>query len=477
MSANRTGTRIVATVGPASSSPRQIERLLRNNVAVFRVNFSHGSAAGHVENLATIRRVSRRIGIPCGVLADLQGPKIRTGHTRDDRTVFLRKGARVVLVTTGAECDEKSISVDFPRLADEVQPGHRIQINDGALGLRVVEVDSAQRLVECVVGYAGGYSSRKGVNIPGVPLSLPSLTAKDKKDLRIILAHDFDYIALSFVRTASDLAPLNRAVKRSGRPVRIIAKIEKPQAVENLDAICAVCSGIMVARGDLGVETSVEQVPLLQKELITRANALGKQVIVATQMLESMIHQPLPTRAEASDVANAILDGTDAVMLSGETAVGKHAVAAVATMHSIIGTVERSRWCSGTYVNLNLSGNNPVHSVCEAAATASADLGNAAVVVFTQTGATAWYLSKIRCQAPVFAFSPDSAVVAQLCLAWNCTPLQLPFNENLDELIAGAERALLHAGAVRRRDLVVIVGGTTTVRGATNFMRVKEVGR
>lgn len=469
-------TRIVTTLGPASSSEGQIQRLLLAGANVFRINFSHGTMQEHCDTVGRIRAVSKKVGIHCAILADLQGPKIRTGNTAGNKPIALRKGRRVTLTTKPGLCDDSVITVDYAHLPDEIRSGHRVLINDGAISLQVLDVDTVARTIECRVEYGGSYASHKGVNFPGVPLSQPSLTARDFRDIKTIVKSDFDYVALSFVRTAADILPLVRAIKRAGRRMRIIAKIEKPEATDNIDDICSVCDGIMVARGDLGVETSSEQIPVLQKHLIARANALGKQVIVATQMLESMIHNPMPTRAESTDVANAILDGADAVMLSGETAVGQYPVIAVETMVRIARTVEQSRWYSNTYVNLDIGGRKAVHAVCEAAATASADLGGTPVVVFTLSGDTALYLSKIRCQAPIFAFSPDPSVVSQLCLAWNCIPLLLPFDPRLENLLGQAEKVLLNNRLVRKGEQITVVGGTTSVHGATNFMRVKRVG-
>jgi len=322
----------------------------------------------------------------------------------------------------------------------------------------------------------GTYASHKGVNFPKTELSVPALTEKDLQDLAFILTQNAHFIALSFVRRPEDLIQLKQNVGQSSQKVRIIAKIEKPQAAARIDEILTVCDGIMVARGDLGVEMSLAQVPTLQKDLIHQANQAGKTVIVATQMLESMIQHYNPTRAEVSDVANAILDGTDAVMLSGETATGQYPVETVETMREIISATESSSYYKRTPVDLTLSGRNVSHAMCEAAAWASRDLQDIPILIFTLSGETAWYMSKIRPQAPIWAFSPDSVVVAQLALAWNTRAFQIPFEGDLNRLIGIAEKKLVQAGVVKDTAQIVIVSGTLPLKGATNFVRVKPVG-
>ena len=349
-------------------------------------------------------------------------------------------------------------------------------INDGAIGLRVNSVDRKARSAACTVLSGGSYSSHKGVNLPNVKLRIPSLTAKDRRDLAFILNANVNYIALSFVRSALDVSALRTIVDRKRPELKIIAKIEKPEAATAIDEILSVSDGIMVARGDLGVETSLFEVPVLQKDLTAKANAAGKLVIVATQMLESMIEHSAPTRAESTDVANAIFDGTDAIMLSGETAVGKYPVQAVEMMTHIAESAEQSSYFRTGIIDLNLGGRRSSHAVCEAAAWASRDLGGAPVCVFTLSGDTALYLSKIRNQSPLIAFSPDKNVVNMLSLAWNVTPIHIPFARHMADLMRDAENALLKRRLAKKGDTIVVVSGTTPVRGATNFLRVKKIG-
>jgi pyruvate kinase len=467
--------KIVATIGPASRNPDTIQKLITAGVNVFRLNFSHGDHTVHRSAITMIRKASGALGRPVAILADLQGPKIRTGKTRNDEPVTLRTGARVYLTSSVAECGDRIISVDYSGLEKEIGPGQKIMINDGAIRLRVKRIDQKQKRVECLVESGGVYSSRKGVNLPDVALSIPSLTQKDLRDLRFIAGQDVQYCALSFVRRAADVEELRKKFRRLRPDIRIIAKIEKPEAAAAIDGILDVADGIMVARGDLGVEALPCDVPVLQKTLITRANACGRIVIVATQMLESMIEHPLPTRAESSDVANAVFDGADAIMLSGETAVGKYPLEAVTMMARIAGTAEASPFFKSDLRDLSTRGCRSAHAVCEAAAWASRDLGNAPVCVFTLSGDTALYMSKIKNQAPIFAFSPDRNVVRELALAWNVTPFHIPFRKHVDDLMTGAEKTLLKGTWVKKGDPLVMVSGATPVRGATNIMRIKKV--
>lgn len=469
-------TKIIATVGPASSDAHVIKKLIRNGVNVFRLNFSHGDHAFYKSSIRNIREEAKKLGVSAAILADLQGPKIRTGVCAGDGQIAVRKGAKVIVTSRKAPCTAELISIDYPRLENELKPGRFIMINDGAIRLRVDTVDRVRRCVQCTALAGGSYSSHKGVNLPNVNLRIPSLTAKDHRDLTFILKSDVNAIALSFVRSGRDVKALRAVVGRKRPAMKIIAKIEKPEAAAAIDEILSVSDGIMVARGDLGVEASPFEVPVLQKDLVARANAAGKLVIVATQMLESMIERPLPTRAESTDVANAIFDGTDAIMLSGETAVGSYPVQAVETMAQIACFAERSDYFPKDIFDLCLGVRRSSYAVCEAAAWASRDLGGAPVCVFTLSGDTALYLSKIRNQSPLFAFSPDKNVVNMLSLAWNVTAIHIPFTRHLADLIADAEKALVVRRLVRKGDTIVIVSGTTPVRGATNFLRVKKTG-
>jgi pyruvate kinase len=469
-------TRIIATLGPASQRLEIIEALIHSGVNVFRLNFSHGDHETHRKTLRLIETASKNTGFQPAILADLQGPKIRTGKTLNDAPVLLEMGKKVNVTADPVECTSDVISISYPHLIQDLEVGNIFLLNDGAVGLKVVHKPAGKNYLECEVLNSGSYSSRKGVNFPYAKLTISAITEKDRADLAFILQENFQFVALSFVRKPADLEELQSLIQPSRKPIRIIAKIEKPEAAVQIDAILRKCDGIMVARGDLGVETALQDVPIIQKNLIQKANQQGKIVIVATQMLESMIEKPSPTRAEATDVANAILDGTDAVMLSGETAAGQYPVQAVTTMSRIIEVAEASSYFSREMRNLNLEPHLPAHAVGEAAAWASQDLKNIPILVFTISGETAWYLSKIRPQAPIYAFSPDAVIVAQLALAWNVQAFQVPFEENLVKLIALAEEKLLIGNYVKTGELVVILSGTMPLQGSTNFMRIKQIG-
>ncbi len=468
-------TKIVATLGPASSSRETIESLLLKGVDVFRLNFSHGNHGDHEHSIQLIRELCRKHGFHRAILADLQGPKIRTGRTKDDRTIQLDSGSSVRIVPSTVTCTAETICTDFPELNRKVSPGQLIMINDGAVRLRIERVEPGEELL-CRVISGGDYSSHKGVNLPDVDLGLPPLGEKDLNDLEFILEHDVQFIAMSFVRTKEDLQSLASIVKARRPEIKIIAKIEKPEAARNVVELLEECDGIMVARGDLGVEASPWEVPILQKELVAKANCAGKLVIVATQMLESMIHSSLPTRAESSDVANAIIDGTDAVMLSGETAVGFSPPGAVEMMRKIAELAEASEYANRGPTNLSVRSQYPPYSVCEAAVWASRDMGDLPICVFTLTGETALYLAKLRNRGRVFAFTPEESVANMLALAWGVHSYLLPFDRDLSECHAEAERMLVDAGVLTPGELVVIVSGTTPVRGRTDIMRIKEVG-
>jgi len=470
-------TRIVATLGPASCPPDKIRELLKDGVNVFRFNFSHSDHEKHIANLKAVNEVSRELGVYPALLADLQGPKIRTGKTAGDAPITLETGAKVVLTAENVVCTDKLISIDHHTLAQEIAAGQEIAINDGLIRLKVDSIEVDKKLIHCTVTDGGVYSSRKGVNLPNVHLSIPSVTDKDKEDLEFILTQPFQFIALSFVRTAKDLKELKNLMNGRRPEIKIIAKIEKPEAAHCIESILRECDGIMVARGDMGVEAHTYQVPIIQKDLIHKANMAAKTVIVATQMLESMIQNPVPTRAESTDVANAIFDGTDAVMLSGETATGLHPVAAVQMMTLIAQVAETSDYFNRKIRDLSILNKYPPHALCEAAAYASNDLGLIPVIVITASGDTAHYLSKIRCQSPIFAFSPDETVVRQMSLTWNVQALLLDFKSGeIVDILRRAEDMLVSRGWVAKNDLVAVLSGSIPIKGATSFLRIKRVG-
>lgn len=471
-------TKIIVTLGPATNTKEKIELLIAKGVNVFRLNFSHGTHADHEQYISLIRSAHYKSGRRPGIIADLQGPKIRTGATQNNRTITLQEGAQVTITTEKTLSTEKTIFVDYPLLIDELEEQDVILVNDGAVQLRVESIDRKNKRINCLILNTGTYSSHKGVHFPHARLSVASITEKDRRDLEFITAHahDIDFIALSFVKNAQDMITLRTLVSKKTESLRILAKIEKPEAADNIESIMEQCDGIMVARGDLGIEASMKVIPLLQKDLITRANKSGKTVIVATQMLESMIDHLSPTRAEVTDIANAILDRTDAVMLSGETAIGKYPVEAVDIMAQIIQTAESSAYYPREFVAIDRYEYPAVHAVCHAAALASRDLGNIPIVIFTISGETAFHLSNIRPQAPLVALSPSEKVINQLSLAWNTAAFQIPYETDLPRLISFAEEILLRENIVEQHDQVILVSGTTSIRGATNFMRVKVIG-
>lgn len=465
-------TKIVATMGPASREPEALSAILRAGVDVIRVNCSHATPETIREAVARVRRAATQLDRAVGILLDLQGPKIRTGNvpaplhlaTNDILTVvmdedYVGEGLRVGTTYTG--------------MAGDVHPGDKVLFADGALAGRVDAVRANE--VDIRIEDGGELGSHKGINLPGVAVSAPSLTEKDKADLAVGVAAGVDYVALSFVREATDVLALREELKRLGYPdIPIIAKIEKPQGVANIQEILLHVEGIMVARGDLGVEVPIERIPILQKELIAAANRAGVLVITATQMLDSMERNPRPTRAETTDVANAILDGTDAIMLSGETATGRYPVRAVETMDRIAREVEVSRWMHTRIDEISVLA-GPAQTVVRSACWAVRET-NRALVVFTWSGATAQLASKSRPPGALFALTPNRATYDRLSLVWGVTPVISPAVEHTDELIAIGEDILLARGLVQRGQEVVVLAGNTPMKGATNTMKVYVVG-
>jgi pyruvate kinase len=381
----------------------------------------------------------------------------------------------VQITSAKVPCTSTVISIDYPDISSEIDIGQQILINDGAIRLEVVSKKNYCDLITRVIT-GGEYSSHKGVNFPNVKLSIPSLTEKDLIDIEFVLNLDIQFIALSFVRNADDVKALRSIVEKKRTDIKIIAKIEKPEATEYIDEILGSSDGIMVARGDLGVETTPYIVPIIQKDLICMANSSGKIVIVATQMLESMIHNTIPTRAESTDVANAIIDGTDAIMLSGETAVGAHPQEAVLTMSKIAQVIEKSDYVHREIHIVKQIDRSLPHAICDAAAVAGRDLGGIPLCLFTISGLTALYIAKLRYQAPVYAFSPDPQIVKMLSIVWNIIALELPFVHSIEELHADGESALVQKGWVKNGDLIGIISGISGVSGATNSFRIKRIG-
>ena len=417
--------RIVCTLGPATDSPQRVTELLEAGMDVARLNFSHGTPADHLRRLRLVRRAARELGKTVAILQDLQGPKLRTGLLEHGKPVQLRPNATLTLTTRPLPGNSRRISTNFQALPREVRPGNRILLSDGLIELRVERVTG--RDILCRVLNGGELGERQGINLPNIPLRISALTAKDLADLEFAFRYGIDYIALSFVRSAEDVLKLKRVLARAGHSVPVVAKLEKPEAIGRLEEILRVADAVMVARGDLGVELAPEEVPVIQKRVIARANALKVPVITATQMLESMTVHPRPTRAEASDVANAVFDGTDALMLSSETATGRFPREAVQMMSRIISAAESSpRYAWYTRRRTTDETLTTPEAICESAAHLSEELDLRAIAVFTQSGSSARLVSKYRPRVPVFAFSPLRHVLRRAALYWGVYSVYMP---------------------------------------------------
>jgi len=473
--ASQRRAKIVATLGPASNTEPVIRDMIRAGVDVVRLNFSHSTHERKIAVIQKIRRLSKEEGKPLCILGDLQGPKIRTGLLKDHQPVLLRAGHKLTITPREVAGTTAVVSTTFRTLAENVEQGSRILLSDGLIELRVHEITGDE--VVCDIINGGMLGECKGINLPGVLVRTPSLTEKDSLDLEFALNHGVDAIAVSFVRTAEDVSLVRNRVTAHGADTWIIAKLEKPQAVEHLDSILQVADGIMVARGDLGVEVPPEQVPAIQKHIIRRAAEYSKPVITATQMLESMVENPRPTRAEVSDVANAIYDGTDAVMLSGESAIGKYPVQSVAMMSRIVVETERHMKESGdSEPRERRSHLSIAETICEATAHAADDLDLRGIALFTESGATARQLSKYHPNAPVFALSPVEVTVNRLNLLWGTTPIRCPKANTTEAMVDCAEKLLGKGGYVRPKEVIAIVAGTRTKSGSTNFLRLHSMG-
>jgi pyruvate kinase len=467
--------KIVATLGPASNTEPVFRDLVRAGVDVVRLNFSHGTHEEKLALIQMIRKVSREERKPLCILGDLQGPKIRTSKLKDRQPVMLQAGKRITITPREVHGTASLVGTTFKTLAENVEQGSRILLSDGLIELRVHEVDGDD--VVCDIINGGMLGENKGINLPGIPVRVPSLTEKDDADLEFALKNGVDAIAVSFVRTAEDIRLVRNRVSAYGSETWIIAKLEKPQAIEQLDQILQASDGIMVARGDLGVEVPPEKVPAIQKHIIRRAGEFRKPVITATQMLESMIENPRPTRAEASDVANAVYDGTDAVMLSGESAVGKYPVEAVSMMARIVHEAERTmKHQSGFGGMQNHSHLSIAETICEATAHAAEDLDLRGIALFTETGATARQLSKYHPSTPIFGLSPNDVTINRLNLLWGTVPIRCPKANSTEAMVDLAETLLEQGGFVRPREVIAIVAGTRTKSGSTNFLRLHVLG-
>ncbi len=466
-------TSIVATLGPATSSPKRIRELIEAGVDVARLNFSHGAADEHARIYDAVRAAEREVGRTVAVLQDLAGPKIRVGHLRDG-AVDLREGQPLIITTEDVNGSNHAISTTYPGLPRNVRKGDRILLDDGTLEL-VVE-DTTKTAITARVVRGGVLKEHKGINVPGVAVDLPCLTEKDLKDLEFGIRLGVDYVALSFVRRAKDINLGREAVASLGAQTPLIAKLEKAEAINVLDEILQEADGVMVARGDLGVELDPEWVPVLQKTIIQKANAAGIPVITATQMLESMVNNPRPTRAETSDVANAILDGADAVMLSAETAIGKYPVEAVRMMDRIARVVESSN--TSIFGGRGPAQQNTTISMAHAAAAIAHEVRARAIVVMTRSGLTAQLLSKLRPHEPLIAFTEQEATARRLALWWGVQCFATAFKDSTDEMIAHLENELLRRRLVEEGDTVIIVGSAPlVVRGRVNFVKMHRVRR
>ncbi|MET9733647.1 pyruvate kinase [Streptomyces sp. NPDC006458] len=468
--------KIVCTLGPATDSYDQIKALVEAGMDVARFNLSHGTHAEHEERYHRVRKAADETGRSVGILADLQGPKIRLGRFTEGPVLLERGDSFTITVEDGAEGDRNQCGTTYEGLAADVTAGERILVDDGKVCLEVTSVDGPR--VRTTVVEGGVISDHKGLNLPGVAVSVPALSEKDKDDLRWALRTGFDVIALSFVRSGRDAEDVHRIMTEEGRRLPVIAKVEKPQAVEAIDDIVAAFDGIMVARGDLGVEMPLEQVPIVQKRAIKLAKRNAKPVIVATQMLDSMIENSRPTRAEASDVANAVLDGTDAVMLSGETSVGKHPVETVRTMARIVEAAEEDMLAKGL-PPLTERNKPRTHggAVARAAAEMGDFLGARFLVAFTQSGDTARRMSRYRSPIPLLAFTPDPATRSQLSLTWGAETFLGPSVDTTDAMVAQVDELLLKYGRCEKGDTVVITAGSPPgVSGTTNLVRVHHIG-
>ena len=470
--------KIVATIGPASDSKEMLECLIRSGVNVARLNFSHGTHEQHAIRIKRIRAIAEDLGVSVGLLQDLQGPKIRIGQL--PTPLQLEVGEHVVLYAAGdepPEGSEKNIPVDFRELFASVRTGDRLLLDDGRLSLKVESVKGNSLRAVVVVG--GLLKSHKGINLPGVQLRISGYTSKDKKDLAFGVAQGVDAVAVSFVRTPEDVTCVREEMERfsNGKPApMLIAKLERPEAMENLEEILSVVDGVMVARGDLGVEMPPERVPVLQKHIIQRASARAKLVITATQTLETMIENPLPTRAEASDIANAIFDGTDAVMLSGETAVGCYPVETVEMMDRIVREAESHFIEWGRVLEPGGLGDSDAVSMSHAAHTLAHDRDVRAVAVFTSAGSTAWLMSKVRPEKRILAFTPETRTYRKLAFLWGVYPQLVPFADTLEDMIEILDKALLQSGIEQGEQVVLVCGFPVGAMRPPNMALLHNVG-
>ncbi len=468
-------TKIVATIGPATSNPGVLRALIEAGATTLRLNFSHGTHDEHQRCVRLIRQTAFELNQPVGILQDLQGPKIRLGRF-ETGSVVVSKGDRFTLTSHSVVGNQQISCVTYDLLTEEVPSGSTILLDDGRVEMRVEQVDRAAKELHCRVVVGGTLSNNKGVNFPGVYLSIKALTVKDREDLMFGLDQGVDWVALSFVRNPQDVLEIKDLIFNAGKQVPVIAKIEKHEAIDQMEAILALCDGVMVARGDLGVELPAEDVPILQKRLIATANRLGIPVITATQMLDSMVHSPRPTRAEVSDVANAILDGTDAVMLSNETAVGKYPVEAVATMARVATRTEQEELLASAHANIKNPRRSIPNAISQAVGQIAEQLGAAAIMTLTKTGSTARNVSKFRPKIPILAVTPHVDVARRLQLVWGVKPLLMLDLPSAGQTFQAAINMAQENHLLKQGDLVVMSAGTLQgVPGTTDLIKVEVV--
>jgi len=469
-------TKIVATIGPATESPQQLRRLIEAGATTFRLNFSHGDHSEHAARIATIRQVAHQLGVHVGILQDLQGPKIRLGRFKDG-PITVAKGDAFTLTSRDVPCTQEIATVTYDKLAEEVVPGSRILLDDGRVEMVADRVDKLNQTLYCTVTVGGVLSNNKGVNFPDVQLSIRALTDKDRTDLAFGLKQGVDWVALSFVRNPSDMQEIKELIAGHGFNTPVVAKIAKFEAIDQIDAILPLCDGVMVARGDLGVELPFEDVPLQQKRIIALAARYGRPVITATQMLESMIQHTRPTRAEASDVANAILDGTDAVMLSAETAAGAHPVEAVRAMRRIATAAEAAEVTRGQGLDRVQPGSASVEeTIASASVTALRLLGARTIVVFTKSGFSARIVAGRRPQGRIVALTDQPRTYRQLALVWGVIPILVQTMDSYEGMIPVTRMLLRKHGLAEAGEAFVVTAGVPfNVPGTTNLLKVETV--
>jgi len=468
-------TKIIGTIGPASDSREMLRKLFLAGLDVVRLNMSHGDHAYLSRIISSIRKLEKELSNPIAIMVDLQGPRIRTGKLAT-KSVTLERGQTIQITAEPIVGSANKISTNYKSLAKDVKRGDKILLDNGFIELQVVRVSGKN--VYCRVIEGGELGERKGINLPGIKLSTPTLTQKDRKDLRFAIRQKVEYLSVSFVRSPNDIQEIKKLIKKSRADIQVIAKIEKPEAVKNIDKIIDVSDGIMIARGDLGVEMSAENVPVIQKEIIAKCNRKGKLVITATQMLESMIEKMRPTRAEASDVANAVFDGSDALMLSGEVAVGRHPLQTVLTMSRIAREAEKTIIREKNVVEmLDLEVFCVASAVGHAAASLVEDLMAEAVVTFTTSGSTALLISKYRPDPPIYAMTTSIKVARKASLYWGLKPIIVKKFKSTDEMFAVAEKILLSLKVVKKGDIILTIAGVPTGKpGATNLLKIQRIG-